>query len=240
VGLARNNIALVLYAEDRHAEAEEEYRRALAVMEEALGPEHPHVAIARSNFAQVLLDLGKLDDAETEHREALAVQERAFGAEHPDVARARNNLGQILATRRAYPEAEVEIRLALALWEKGLGADHANVAIGQHNLAKVLLAAGKAEEAVPLVEKAWERRQRDDALPEQRASSGFLLARALWQASKGASKAAAVRERARGLAEQARDGFAAAGKRKDAAEVEGWLARPDAWVPASERAHADR
>jgi hypothetical protein len=81
------------------------------------------------------------------------------------------------------------------------------------------------------VEKAWERRQREDALPEQRASSGFLLARALWKTSK----AGGVRERARGLAEQARDGFAAAGKQKDAADVGEWLARPDAWVPASER-----
>jgi len=227
VGLARNNIALVLYATDRYAEAEDEYRVAIAVMERGLGADHPHVATARSNFAQVLLERGKVADAEVEHRKALAVQERVLGAEHPSVALSHNNLAQILSAREAYAEAEAEERQALTLWERALGAEHPNVATARHNLAKILIAQGRAEEALTLAEQALVRREADDVLPDMRAASAFLVARALWKTSERAAE----RKRAKQLAEQAREGFEGVGEREAVVDVEAWLARPDTWVP---------
>jgi hypothetical protein len=40
------------YNQEKYAEAEPLYRRALAVLEKALGPDHPHVGVVRSNLDQ--------------------------------------------------------------------------------------------------------------------------------------------------------------------------------------------
>jgi tetratricopeptide (TPR) repeat protein len=226
VGLARNNVALVLYANGRYTDAEVEYRGALALQEKALGPDHPNVATTRSNLGQVLLARGELEEAEAEQRRALGVEERVLGPEHPDVARSHNNLGQILLARGAHAEAEAELSLALALWEQALGSEHPNVATARHNLAKLLLVRGRPAEALVFAEQAFGRRERDDALPEQRAATAFVLARALWSTSRGG----AARARARALAERAVQGFEAAGKAKEADEVRAWSRRPEGWL----------
>ncbi len=231
VGLAHNNIALVMYEREEYAQAEEEYRKALGVMERALGAEHPHVATIRSNFAQVLIERGKIEEAETEHRKALAVQEKVLGSAHPDVARSYNNLGQILMAKKAWAEAEVELRRGMELWEQGLGGEHPNVATARSNLAKVLLLLGREEEALELAEKAWERRQAEDVLPELRAATAFVLARAIWATSTGG----AARKRAKELAARAVEGFSEAKQAEDAEAVREWMARPDGWKPNAAR-----
>jgi hypothetical protein len=46
-----NNLALLYEAQGRHADAEPLYKRALAIEEKALGPDHPHVAVSLNNLA---------------------------------------------------------------------------------------------------------------------------------------------------------------------------------------------
>ena len=221
VGIARNNLALVLYARGRHEEAEAEYRRVLVLQERALGAGHPDVARSRNNLAQVLVARGEHEAAEAEHRRALALTVAALGPEHVDVARSRNNLGRVLLARGAHEEAEAELRQALALWLPALGAEHPSVAATRHNLASVLLETGHVDEAVVLAEQALERRLRDDGLPEPRAATAFVLARALWE-----RRTSAARQRARELAGRAVEWFREAGQGERAAQVQAWLRRP--------------
>ncbi|MCX4243569.1 serine/threonine-protein kinase [Paraliomyxa miuraensis] len=234
VGIARNNLALVLYSKDRYDEAEAEYRRVIANWEASLGAEHPNMATAYNNLSQVLIEQGKLEEAEHEQRRALAITTAAVGPEHADVARSRNNLAQLLLDRGQPEAAELEARSALALWERTLGAEHPNVAIGRHTLAKVLLARGRTAEAVALAEQALQRRLRDDALPDARAGSAFLLARALWQGG-----GAAERARARTLAQQAEEGFGEASADEAVADVRAWLLDPGGWRPRGPRQRAE-
>ena len=46
-----NNLAQLLQATNRLAEAEPLMRRALAICEKSLGPDHPNTVIARNNLA---------------------------------------------------------------------------------------------------------------------------------------------------------------------------------------------
>ena len=62
------------------------YKRALAISEKALGPEHPDVATSLNNLALLYQAQGRYAEAEPLHKRALAISEKALGPEHPDVA----------------------------------------------------------------------------------------------------------------------------------------------------------
>ena len=71
-------------------------RRALAIDETSLGPDHPNVAIRLNNLAQLLQDTNRLAEAEPLMRRALAIDETSLGPDHPDVAIDLNNLAALL------------------------------------------------------------------------------------------------------------------------------------------------
>ena len=81
-----NNLAQLLQATNRLAEAEPLMRRALAIDEQSYGPEHPDVATDLNNLAALLQATNRLAEAEPLMRRALAIDEQSYGPEHPDVA----------------------------------------------------------------------------------------------------------------------------------------------------------
>ncbi len=50
-----NNLAVLYQAQGKYTEAEPLYKRALAITEKALGPEHPTMATTLENYATLLL-----------------------------------------------------------------------------------------------------------------------------------------------------------------------------------------
>ena len=91
-----NNLAVLLQATNRLAEAEPLYRRALAIDEASHGPDHPDVAIGLNNLAALLQATNRLAEAEPLFRRALAIDEASYGPDHPDVAIRLNNLAVLL------------------------------------------------------------------------------------------------------------------------------------------------
>ena len=72
-----NNLAALYLGQGQYDEAEPLFRRALAIVEKAQGPEHPNVAISLENYAELLGNLGR--DAEAKMMEARA---KAIRAKH--------------------------------------------------------------------------------------------------------------------------------------------------------------
>jgi hypothetical protein len=72
------------------------YRRALAIREAALGPQHPYVAISLNSLAEVLHVQGDAAAALLLYRRALAIREANLGPQQPDLASSLVNLGQAL------------------------------------------------------------------------------------------------------------------------------------------------
>ncbi len=64
-----NNLAFLYYAQGRYVEAEPLYQRALAIRENALGPEHPDVATSLNSLAKLYQAQGRNEDAERLLRE---------------------------------------------------------------------------------------------------------------------------------------------------------------------------
>lgn len=116
-----NNLALSLYRSGDYAGAEPLFRRALAINEKAVGPDHPDVATDLDNLALLLRDKGYLAAAEPLFRSAIAIHEKALGPDHPTVATDLNNLASLLQKKGAPAVAEPLYRSALAIDEKALG-----------------------------------------------------------------------------------------------------------------------
>jgi tetratricopeptide (TPR) repeat protein len=64
VATTLNNLAHAYWEQGKYAEAEPLFKRALAILEEKLGKNHPGVATTLNNLATVYSDQGKYADAE--------------------------------------------------------------------------------------------------------------------------------------------------------------------------------
>jgi tetratricopeptide (TPR) repeat protein len=150
-----SQLALLLLEKSLYIQAEPLMRRALAISEASLGPDHPGVSIRLNNLALLLQDTNRLTEAEPLIRRALAIDEASFGTDHPEVAIDLNNLAQLLQATNRLAEAEPLMR-ALDTDEASFGTDHPNVAIGLNNLTQLLKATNRLAEAEPLMRRALE------------------------------------------------------------------------------------
>jgi tetratricopeptide (TPR) repeat protein len=96
-------------------EAEDVFRRAIAIRRSATGPEHPRVAEGLQLLAGELLRQGRLQEAEAVQRQALAHSRRTLGQRHPVVTDQRlPHLAAILDAQGRYREADDAYQEALA------------------------------------------------------------------------------------------------------------------------------
>jgi len=100
---------------ERYADAERSYRRALAIGEDALGPDDPEVALVLNNLAVNYKRQDRIPEALDCLRRSLAIREAKLGPDHPNVALVLNNLGNCLRLERKYAEAETVLTRAMAI-----------------------------------------------------------------------------------------------------------------------------
>jgi len=149
-----NNLAALLQATNRLAEAEPFMKLALALDEKAYGPDHPDVARDLNNLAQLLQTTNRLAEAEPLMRRALDIDEKNYGRDHQNVATVLNNLATLLQATNRLAEAEPLMRRALDINEKNYGRDHPNAATVLNNLATLLQDMNRLTEAEPLLRRA--------------------------------------------------------------------------------------
>jgi Tfp pilus assembly protein PilF len=74
---------------NKPAEAEVSFRRALAIQEKCTGPDNRTVAVRLTNLASLLISMNRSAEAEALLRRALSITEKALGPDHPHVAGCR-------------------------------------------------------------------------------------------------------------------------------------------------------
>jgi CHAT domain-containing protein/Tfp pilus assembly protein PilF len=144
----------MLHDASRLPEAEALYRRALAIDEANLGPDHAQVGDDLNELAQVLKAMSRLGEAEPMMRRSLAIAEAKLGPSHPDVAVRLNNLAALLLAANRVAEAEPLMRRAVAIDEAKFGRNHPATAGHIGNLAQMLAARNALAEAEPLMREA--------------------------------------------------------------------------------------
>ncbi len=118
-----NNLALLLKATSRLAEAEPLMRRALQIDELCFGHDHPSVATRLSNLATLLHDTNRLAEAEPLMRRALLILvefTRRIGREHPHLDVVLSNYRGLLEALGKTPD---QIRQRLRELDDSLDAD---------------------------------------------------------------------------------------------------------------------
>ena len=155
------------YLVDRaqYEQAEPLYRRALEILEQALGHNHPQVATALNDLAILYYEQGKYKQAEPLYRRALEIWEQAYGSRHPNVAYPLNGLANLYREQGKYEQVEPLYRRALEIWEQVYRSGHPNVAYPLKGLAELYREQGKYEQAEPLYQRAleiWEQVYRPD------------------------------------------------------------------------------
>jgi tetratricopeptide (TPR) repeat protein len=128
--------------------------RALAILERALSPDDPELAVAVRDLAVLYNLQARYREAEPLHLRALAIQETALGLDDPEVARTLNNLGNLCYEEGRLEEAGLHFFQALGIREKALGPDHPRLATSLNNVAFIYSEQGRNDEAEPLLLRA--------------------------------------------------------------------------------------
>jgi CHAT domain-containing protein/tetratricopeptide (TPR) repeat protein len=133
-------------------ETEDLYRRALAVQEASLGPEHPSIGATLNNLGALLDQRGRNTEAEPLQRRALAVLEKGLGALHPDTAATLTSLAVSLDRQGKIVEAETIYRRAVETSRNA--ANPRSLLLNASRLGFALAKRGRNREALPFYRDA--------------------------------------------------------------------------------------
>jgi tetratricopeptide (TPR) repeat protein len=142
----------MLYSyQERPDEAEDAYRRALAVLETSLGRDHPSVASVLNVLGSLCDDQGRFAEAEQMTVRAISIRETALGPDHPLLAEALFNLAHIYHRHfNKLDEAEELYKRALAISRAVFGPQDPDVAVSVEEYAALLREQGREEELAEL------------------------------------------------------------------------------------------
>ncbi len=145
-----NRCSRYLWERGEYGRAEELSRHALAIREQALGPNHLDVGMSLHGLALVLWEQGRYDEAESINMRVLRIREETLGPNHPDVALSLNSLSLVYFSQARYEEAErMQVR-ALAIREEAFGPNHPDVAAILDNIANVYRSQAQHKKAEKL------------------------------------------------------------------------------------------
>jgi tetratricopeptide (TPR) repeat protein len=101
----------------RHADAEQTYRRAISIREATSGPDREEVALLLNNLAVTYKRQERIPEALECLRRSLAIREEKLGPDHPNVGLVLNNLANCLRLEKKYAEAEAALTRAKTILE---------------------------------------------------------------------------------------------------------------------------
>ena len=145
----------MLYGEQgRYAEAEPLYKRALAISEKALGPEHPDVASSLNNLA-MLYGSKAATPRPSLCPNAPSPSARRRSAPSTQMSPPVSTISRCSTlSKAAMPRPSLCTQRALAIGEKALGPEHPEVGTRLNNLAMLYRAQRRYAEAEPLQKRA--------------------------------------------------------------------------------------
>jgi CHAT domain-containing protein/Tfp pilus assembly protein PilF len=157
---ALNNLAQLYGDVGRDADAEPMYKRAIAIMEKAVGLDSVAMAPELNNLAALYQRQGRYGEAEPLFKRALLLCEKSLPPGHPDVGRSLNNLATLYERQDRHADSEPLFARALAIYEKAAGLESPAVATLLNNLGQVYKSEGREADAEPLIKRSLAIREK--------------------------------------------------------------------------------
>lgn len=190
--------------ENRYAEAQQQYEKALKTREKLSGPNSREVARTLRGLGELYEDEGKYVESESLYKQAIGVYEKTVGPDDPELAEALEYLGCLYRDQEQFQIARARplLERALAIREKAFGREQAKTAdtlshlslleFFEHNPAEAELLAKRA---LPIEEKAYGA----DSLPVSTTLNRLGLAerdlKKFAEAEASMGRALAIREK---------------------------------------------
>ena len=133
-------------------ETESLFRKALAIQERTLGPDHPATANTLNNLSTYLDRRGRPQEAEPLQRRALAILDKALGPPHPDTAAMLTTLAVMLDRQGKLTEAEALYRKAVEIARQA--GNPRILLLNSSRLGFTLAKHGRYREALPFYKEA--------------------------------------------------------------------------------------
>ena len=156
---ALNNLAEVYSGMGRDDEAEQLYKRALAVMEKTGAIDSADMAPELTNLAAIYERQSRYAEAEPLFKRALALREKARPPGHPDIGQSLNNPATLYEKQDRHGDSEPLFKRALAIYQKIPGAERA-IATLLNNLGQVYKAEGRYADAEPVIKQSLAIREK--------------------------------------------------------------------------------
>jgi CHAT domain-containing protein/tetratricopeptide (TPR) repeat protein len=152
----------------RFADAEREFRKAIALKERIAPDDGVTIARSLNNLAGLLRVVGRYDEASEVYERAIALWRRAEGGDSANVGILTDNLGVLYLNMGRLAEGEAQHREAVRIFERVLGPEHPTTAVGIANLAEAFRQLGRYDEAEPLFLRSLTILRRHARGPDQR------------------------------------------------------------------------
>jgi CHAT domain-containing protein len=159
----------------RFTEADENYRLALSIRTEILGPVHPDTNQARIDVAEISRVLDRYEEAEFFFLDALEAERRLTGTNTSRGALIRNNLADVYIKTERFSDARRLLEEALAIRSELFGSDSEPAWRSRVSLAALERDAGNTSRAIELAHSGIKRQYHSQDAIWQLILAGALL-----------------------------------------------------------------
>lgn len=149
VGTTLNSMGLVYRAENKFADAESAFRRALAILQKSYGKDSLDLANVNFNIATALFGEGQQQQAAPFLQKTLGTYETVLGSSSLKTAAVLCMLGDAHRVAKEYAAAEASLRRCADIRESVGGVENSELADALYSLALTLMVEGKFTQADP-------------------------------------------------------------------------------------------
>ena len=153
IALSLNNLASLYFAQGRHADAEQQFKRSIGILEKERGPDHPNVATSLNNLADFYRANGVMSMPNHYTNGHWRLGKKCLVPRIRCVAIAEQSCSIIFEPSSIRGRGTIVPALNSYFLGRR-GPDHPNVAKSLNNLAEVYRAEGRYADAEPLYKRA--------------------------------------------------------------------------------------
>jgi serine/threonine protein kinase len=192
---ARNDLATVLFTQQRYVEARPLFEAVLEARRGHFGPDHPAVATAANNLSNTWLALEDPARALAPAEDALRIRTATHGEQHHTTAMTLRTVATVEMMLGRMPQARALLERSVAAYARSLGPDHRSALGSINDLVRTRIALRDPDPGCALAHRAIAL-SRADALPEAPESHYQFALLAACRVSAGDPAARAALESA--------------------------------------------